>query len=64
MIIGQDGIGELEIILNFNNHIVNIPMKDRVSLNTQDTPFEVYLASNEPNSLVDQFLSSTNFLVA
>jgi hypothetical protein len=57
MIIGRDLLGELGIILNFNDHTVTrdtdtIPMKDRGTLNTQDALLEVYLASNEPKSLL------------
>jgi hypothetical protein len=60
MIICRDLLGELGIILNFNNHTVTwdtdtIPMKDRGTLNTQDALLEVYLASDEPKSLVDKF---------
>jgi hypothetical protein len=59
MIIGQDLLGELGIILNFNDHTVTwdtdtIPMKDRGTLNTQGALLEVYLASNESKSLVDK----------
>ena len=69
MIIGQDLLGELGIILNFNDHTVTwdtdtIPMKDRGTLNTQDALLEVYLASNEPKSLVDEFSRSTKILDA
>jgi len=69
MIIGRDLLGELGIILNFNDHTVTwdtdtIPMKDRGTLNTQDALLEVYLASNEPKSLVDEFSRSTKILDA
>jgi hypothetical protein len=69
MIIGQDLLGELGIILNFNDRTVTwdtdtIPMKDKGTLNTQDALLEVYLASNEPQSLVDKFSCSTKILVA
>jgi hypothetical protein len=69
MIIGQDLLKELGIILNFNDHTVTwdtdtIPMKDRGTLNTQDALLEVYLASNEPKSLVDEFSCSTKILDA
>jgi hypothetical protein len=39
-------------------------MKDRGTLITQDAPLEVYLASNEPKSLVDEFSRSTKILDA
>jgi hypothetical protein len=69
MIIGRDLLGELGIILNFNDHTVTwdidtIPMKDRGTLNTQDAIVEVYLASNEPKNLVDEFLRSNKILDA
>jgi Aspartyl protease len=48
MIIGRDLLGELGIILNFNDHTLTwdtdtIPMKDKGTLNTQDALLEVYL---------------------
>ena len=48
MIIGRDLVGELGIILNFNDHSVTwgtdtVPMKDRGTLNTQDGLLEVYV---------------------
>jgi hypothetical protein len=48
MIIGQDLLGELGIILNFNGHAVTwdtnaIPMKERGTLNTQKALIEVHL---------------------
>jgi hypothetical protein len=39
-------------------------MKDRGTLNTQESLFEVYLASNEPQRLVDGFSCSTKILDA
>jgi hypothetical protein len=69
MIMGRDLLGKLGIILNFNDHTVTwdtdtIPMKDRGTLNTQDALLEVYLASNEPQSLVNEFSRSTKILDA
>ena len=69
MIIGQGLLGELGIILNFNDHTITwdtdtIPMKDRGTLNTQDALLEVDLPSNEPKSLVDKFSRSTKILDA
>jgi hypothetical protein len=67
MIIGRDLLVELGIILNFNSHSVtwdtdSIPMKDSGTLNTQEVILEVYLASNESKSLVDEFSRSTKIL--
>jgi len=47
MIIGQDLLGELGIILNFNDHTVSwdtdtIPMKDRGTLNTRESLVDAY----------------------
>jgi hypothetical protein len=69
MIIGKDLLGELGIILYFNDYTVTwntdtIPMKDRGTLNTQDAILEAYLASNEPKHLVDKFSQSTKILDA
>jgi hypothetical protein len=69
MIMGRDLLGKLGIILNFNDHTVTwdtdiIPMKDRGSLNTQDALLEVYLLSNQPQSLVNEFSRSTKVLDA
>ena len=69
MIIGRDLLGKLGIILNFNDKTVTwdtdtIPMKDRGTLNSQKVITEIYLAANEPQSLVDKFSRSTNILDA
>ena len=69
MIIGRDLLGELGIILNFNDHTVTwdtdaIPMKDRGSLNSQKVITEIYLTADEPQSLVDEFSRSTKILDA
>jgi hypothetical protein len=69
MIIGQDLLGELGIILNFNIKIVtwdtdNIPMKDRGTLISQNALTEVYLSTNEPHSLVNELSQSTKILDA
>ena len=69
MIIGQDLLGELGIILNFNDKTVTwdtdtIPMKDRCTLCTQESLIEVYLTENEPQTLVDKFSHSTKILDA
>jgi hypothetical protein len=63
MIIGKDLLGELVIILNFNNKAVTwdntISMKDRGNLNSRDALTEVYLSANKPQSLVKQISHST-----
>ena len=69
MIIGRDLLGELGIILNFNDKTVTwdtdtIPMKDRGTLATQESLIEVYLSANEPQTLVDEFSRSTKILDA
>jgi hypothetical protein len=69
MIIGQDLLGELGIILNFNNKNVTwdtdtIPMKDRGTLNSQEALVEVYLTANEPQTLVSKLYRSTKILDA
>jgi hypothetical protein len=62
-----DLLGELCIILIFNNLTVTwdtdtIPMKDKGTLNTQKALVEVYLASTEPQSLVEEFFRYTQTL--
>ena len=69
MIIGRDLLGKLGIILNFNDKTVTwdtdtIPMKDRGSLNSQKVITEIYLAANEPQSLMNEFSRSTKILDA
>jgi hypothetical protein len=69
MIIGQDLLGELGIILNFNDNTVTwgtdtIPMKDRDTLNTQEALVEVYWTTNEPQTLVSKLSCSTKILDA
>jgi hypothetical protein len=69
MIIGQDLLEELGIILNFNDKTVTwdsdtIPMKDRVTLNTQEALVEVYFTANEPQTLVSILSCSTKILDA
>jgi hypothetical protein len=69
MIMGRDLLDNIGIILIFNDHTVTwdtdtIPMKDRGTLHTQDALLEVYLASNEPQSLVNECSRSTKILDA
>jgi hypothetical protein len=58
MIMGQDLLGELGIIMNFNDHTVTwdtdtIPMKDRdaFTLSSVEAVIEVYMIANEPQTL-------------
>jgi hypothetical protein len=70
MIIGRDLLGELGIIMNFNNHTVTwdtdtIPMKDRdaCSLSLVEALIEVYMIVNEPRVLtlfLDQWNNNCN----
>jgi hypothetical protein len=69
MIIGRDLLGELGIILNFNDKTVTwdtdtIPMKDRGTINSQDALTEVYLSANDSKSLLNEFSRSTKILDA
>jgi hypothetical protein len=69
MNMGRDLLRELGIILYFNDHTVTLdtdttPMKDRGTLNTQDDFLKIYLASNEPQSLVNEFSPSTKIVGA
>jgi hypothetical protein len=56
MIIGQDLLGEIGIIMNFNAHTVTldsdtIPMKGRGALSSVEALIEVYMSANEPQTL-------------
>jgi hypothetical protein len=69
MIIGQDLLGELGIIMNFNDHTVNwdtdtIPMKDRGTLSSVEALIEVYISANEPQTLRDEYSRATKILDA
>ena len=69
MIIGRDPLGELGIILNSNDKTVTwdtdtIPMKDRGTLAIQESLMEVYLKSNESQTLLEVFSHSTKILDA
>jgi hypothetical protein len=69
MINGQDLLGELGIVLNFNNKTVTwdtetISMNDRGTLNSRDALSEVHLSENEPQSLVKELSRSTKILDA
>jgi hypothetical protein len=67
----QDILGELDIIMNFNNHTVTwdtdtIPMKDRDTntLSSVEALIEVYLSANEPQTLRDEYSRATKILDA
>jgi hypothetical protein len=69
MIIGRDLVGEMGIILDFNDKTVTwdtdtILMKDRGILNSQNALTEVHLSANEPQSLVNKLSRSTKILDA
>jgi hypothetical protein len=60
----RDILGELGIIMNFNDHTVTwntdtIPMKDRdpCTLSSVDALIEVYMSANEPKTLRDEYIS-------
>jgi hypothetical protein len=71
MIIGQgrDLLGELGIIINFNDHTVTwdtgtIPMKDRdrCTLPSVEALIEVYMSTNEPRTLRDEYSQANKIL--
>jgi hypothetical protein len=69
MIIVRDLLGELGMILNFNDKAVTwdtdtIPMKDRGTLISQNALTKVYLSAKEPQSLVNELSRSTKILDA
>jgi hypothetical protein len=58
----RDILGELGIIMNFNEHTVTwdtdtIPMKDRdtSTLSSVEALIEVYMSANEPQTLRDEY---------
>jgi hypothetical protein len=60
--INGDLLGELGIIMNFNDHTVTwdtdtIPMKDRdiFTLSSVEALIEVYMIANEPQTLRDEY---------
>jgi hypothetical protein len=62
----QDILGELRIVMNFNDHTVtwdtdNIPMKDRdtCTLSSVEALIEVYMSANEPQTLRDEHSRAT-----
>jgi hypothetical protein len=67
----RDLLGELRIIMNFNDHTVTwntdtIPMKDRNTgtLSSVEALIEVYMSVNEPQTLRDEYSRSTKILDA
>jgi hypothetical protein len=69
MIIVRDLLGELGIILDFNDKNVTwdtdtIPLKDGGILNSQNALTEVHLSANQPQSLVNKLSRSTKILDA
>jgi hypothetical protein len=68
MIIGQDLLGKLGVILNFNDKtdtwdFDTISMKEG-SLNSQEAITEIILAANERQWLIDEFSCSNKILDA
>jgi hypothetical protein len=60
IIMGRDLLGELGIIMNFNDHTVTwdtdtIPIKDRGTLSSVEALIEVYMIANEPQTLRDEY---------
>jgi hypothetical protein len=71
MIMGRDLLGELGMIMNFNDHTViwntdTIPMKDRDTgtLSSVEALIEVYMIANEPQTLRDEYSRATKILDA
>jgi hypothetical protein len=69
MIMGRDLLGELGIIMNFNDHTVTwdtdtIPMKDRdaCNLSSVEALIENYISANEPQTLRDEYSRATKIL--
>jgi hypothetical protein len=57
MIMGRDLLGELGIIMNFNDHTVNWD-------SSVEALIEVYMSANEPQTLRDEYYRSTKILDA
>jgi hypothetical protein len=71
MIMVRDVLGELGIIMNFNDHTVTwdtetIPMKDRdaSTLSSVEALIEDYMIANEPQTLRDKYSRATKILDA
>jgi hypothetical protein len=67
--INQDLLGELGIIMNFNEHTViwdieTIPMKDRGISSSVEGLIEVNMNVNEPQTLRDEYSRANNILDA
>jgi hypothetical protein len=68
---GRDLLGELGIIMNFNDHMVTwdtdtIPMKDRepCTLSSLEALIKVYMSANEPQTLKNEYSRATKILDA
>jgi hypothetical protein len=66
---GKDLLGELGIIMNFNDHTVTwdtdtVPIKDRdtYTLSSVETLIEVYMIANEPQTLIVEYSRAIKFL--
>jgi hypothetical protein len=71
MIMGRDLLGELGIIMNFNDHTVTwdtdtIPMKvrDTCTLPSLEALIKVYTSANEPQTLRDEYSQANKILDA
>jgi hypothetical protein len=71
MIMGRDLLGEIGIIMNFNDHTVTwhtdtIPIKDRdtCTLSSVEALIEVDVSENEPQTLRDEYYRATKILGA
>jgi hypothetical protein len=69
--IKQDLLGELGIIMNFNDHTVTwdndtipMPHRDTNTLSSLEALIEVYMSANEPQTLRDEYSQATNILDA
>jgi hypothetical protein len=67
----RDLLGELGIIMNFNDHTVTwytdtIPMKDRdtCTLSSVEALIEVHMSANEPQTLRDEYSRATKIIDA
>jgi hypothetical protein len=69
MIMGRVLLGELGIIMNFNDHTVTwdtdtVPIKDRGTLSSVEALIEVYMIANESQTLRDEYSRATEILDA
>jgi hypothetical protein len=64
LVMFRDLLGELGIIMNFNDHTVawdsdTIPMKDRGTLSSVEALIEFFRDKNEPQTLRDEYSQAT-----